>query len=103
MYIPAAPMCEKNLAYARKVKAALETGASPDDFPREDYETTGRAFHAARSEYSRQAGIRYGRLTVVQPCPLNCGVPFVWAHPSYQIYAPGYVGPVSTAPPGVSV
>ncbi len=42
MYIPAAPMCEKNLAYARKVKAALETGASPGDFPREDYETTGK-------------------------------------------------------------
>lgn len=40
MYIPAAPMCEKNLAYAKKVKAALETGASPGDFPREDYETT---------------------------------------------------------------
>lgn len=38
MYIPAAPMCEKNLAYAKKVKAALETGASPGDFPREDYE-----------------------------------------------------------------
>ncbi len=52
MYIPAAPMCEKT-AYARKVKAALETGASPGDFPREDYETTGRALHAARSEYSR--------------------------------------------------
>lgn len=40
MYIPAAPMCEKNLAYAQKVKAALETGASPGDFPREDYEKT---------------------------------------------------------------
>ena len=38
MYIPAAPMCEKNLAYAMKVKEALETGASPGDFPREDYE-----------------------------------------------------------------
>lgn len=38
MYIPAAPMCEKNLAYAKKVKEALETGASPGDFPREDYE-----------------------------------------------------------------
>lgn len=24
MYIPAAPMCEKNLAYAQKVKIALE-------------------------------------------------------------------------------
>lgn len=40
MYIPAAPMCEKNLAYAKKVKAALDTGASPGDFPREDYEQT---------------------------------------------------------------
>ncbi|MBV7403748.1 DUF1479 domain-containing protein [Enterobacter sp. ENT03] len=40
MYIPAAPLCEKNLAYAKRVKAALETGASPGDFPREDYETT---------------------------------------------------------------
>ena len=37
MYIPAAPMRE-NLAYAKKVKEALETGASPGDFPREDYE-----------------------------------------------------------------
>ncbi len=26
MYIPAAPMCEKNLAYAQKVKIALEKG-----------------------------------------------------------------------------
>jgi hypothetical protein len=39
MYIPAAPLCEKNLAYAKRVKAALEKGASPGDFPREDYET----------------------------------------------------------------
>ena len=38
MYIPAAPMCEKNRAYAHKVKMALEKGASPGDFPREDYE-----------------------------------------------------------------
>lgn len=38
MYIPAAPLCEKNLAWAKRVKVALETGASPDDFPREDYE-----------------------------------------------------------------
>jgi len=40
MYIPAAPLCEKNLAYARKVKVALENGVSPGDFPREDYEAT---------------------------------------------------------------
>ncbi|EHC39468.1 hypothetical protein SeGA_1150 [Salmonella enterica subsp. enterica serovar Gaminara str. A4-567] len=42
-------------------------------------------------------------MTVVPPCPLTCGVPFTWAHPSYRTDAPGYVGPVSTAPPGVSV
>jgi hypothetical protein len=40
MYIPAAPMCDKNLAYAQKVKVALENGASPGDFPREDYESS---------------------------------------------------------------
>lgn len=39
MYIPAAPLCEKNLAYAHKVKQALELGASPGDFPRENYES----------------------------------------------------------------
>lgn len=38
MYIPAAPMCAKNLAYARHVVQALEQGHSPADFPREDYE-----------------------------------------------------------------
>ncbi|WP_163365542.1 YbiU family protein, partial [Enterobacter asburiae] len=43
MYIPAAPMCEKNLAYAQKVKIALEKGASPGDFPREDYECDWQA------------------------------------------------------------
>ncbi|MGD8206063.1 DUF1479 domain-containing protein [Pantoea sp. FN0305] len=40
MYIPAAPACAKNLAYAHSVRAALEKGASPADFPREDYEQT---------------------------------------------------------------
>ncbi|WP_105290366.1 DUF1479 domain-containing protein [Escherichia sp. MOD1-EC6842] len=39
MYIPAAPMCEKNRVYAHKVRKALEKGTSPGDFPREDYET----------------------------------------------------------------
>lgn len=42
MYIPAAPMCDKNRVYAHKVRAALELGASPGDFPREDYETDWR-------------------------------------------------------------
>ena len=39
MYIPAAPLCDKNLAYAHKVASAFREGRSPDDFPREDYET----------------------------------------------------------------
>lgn len=38
MYIPAAPLCEKNLAYAHKVAQAFREGRSPADFPREDYE-----------------------------------------------------------------
>ncbi|WP_241607818.1 DUF1479 domain-containing protein [Rosenbergiella australiborealis] len=38
MYIPAAPLCDKNLAYARKVAKSLDEGSSPQDFPREDYE-----------------------------------------------------------------
>lgn len=42
MYIPAAPMCDKNRVYAHRVRAALELGASPGDFPREDYETDWR-------------------------------------------------------------
>lgn len=40
MYIPAAPLCDKNRAYARHVAEALASGVSPGDFPREDYETT---------------------------------------------------------------
>lgn len=38
MYIPAAPMCDKNRAYARQVAQALEQGRSPADFPPENYE-----------------------------------------------------------------
>ena len=38
MYVPAAPMCPKNLRYAKNVFRAFEQGVSPDDFPREDYE-----------------------------------------------------------------
>ncbi|MGA5481622.1 DUF1479 domain-containing protein [Pseudomonas siliginis] len=40
MYVPAAPMCQKNMRYAKDVFRAFAQGASPDDFPREDYETT---------------------------------------------------------------
>jgi len=42
MYIPAAPLCEKNAAYAASVAQALATGASPGDFPQEDYEINWR-------------------------------------------------------------
>lgn len=44
MYIPAAPWCPRNEAYAANVREALATGASPSDFPAEDYEIgwTGR-------------------------------------------------------------
>ncbi|MDL4915991.1 MAG: DUF1479 domain-containing protein [Enterobacterales bacterium endosymbiont of Blomia tropicalis] len=38
MYIPAAPLCEKNLAFARLVAQALDNGHSPADFPPENYE-----------------------------------------------------------------
>lgn len=39
MYVPAAPMCRKNLNYAKAVYKAFEAGLSPDDFPPEHYET----------------------------------------------------------------
>ncbi|CDG18916.1 DUF1479 domain-containing protein [Xenorhabdus doucetiae] len=38
MYIPAAPLCDRNLAYAHKAAKSLENGTSPADFSREDYE-----------------------------------------------------------------
>ncbi|MCU7369072.1 DUF1479 domain-containing protein [Pantoea stewartii] len=38
MYIPAAPMCDKNRAYAHHVAHALKQGHSPADFPPEHYE-----------------------------------------------------------------
>jgi len=44
MYIPAAPWCPRNENYASSVREAFLTGASPSDFPDEDYERdwTGR-------------------------------------------------------------
>ncbi|MFB4342319.1 DUF1479 family protein [Pantoea sp. CS_6] len=38
MYIPAAPLCDKNHAYAHHVAHALKQGHSPADFPPEHYE-----------------------------------------------------------------
>ncbi len=38
MYIPAAPWCPRNEAYAAEVRRAFLTGESPSDFPAEHYE-----------------------------------------------------------------
>ena len=38
MYIPAAPWCPRNEAYAASVREAFLTGSSPSDFPDENYE-----------------------------------------------------------------
>ena len=38
MYIPAAPWCPRNEAYATVVREAFITGSSPSDFPDENYE-----------------------------------------------------------------
>lgn len=38
MYIPAAPWCPRNEAYAASVREAFLTGSSPADFPGEHYE-----------------------------------------------------------------
>jgi hypothetical protein len=38
MYIPAAPWCPRNAAYAGSVREAFRTGSSPSDFPPEHYE-----------------------------------------------------------------
>jgi hypothetical protein len=40
MYIPAAPWCAKNETYVASVREAFLSGASPSDFPQEDYEAT---------------------------------------------------------------
>ncbi len=38
MYIPSAPWCPRNEAYAASVREAFRTGSSPSDFPEEHYE-----------------------------------------------------------------
>jgi hypothetical protein len=38
MYIPAAPWCPRNAAYAVHAREAFRAGQSPPDFPAEDYE-----------------------------------------------------------------
>lgn len=43
MYIPAAPHCAKNAAYAQRCGAAFRSGESPPDFAPEHYEVDWRA------------------------------------------------------------
>lgn len=56
MYIPAAPWCPRNAAYAPKLRAAFLGGASPDDFPAEHYEEhwTGRFDPADLNQIARR-------------------------------------------------
>jgi len=58
MYIPAAPWCPRNEAYAASVREAFETGSSPSDFPAEHYERdwTGR-FPAAGLNAAGRRGL----------------------------------------------
>lgn len=56
MYIPAAPMCDKNLTFARQCYADFVAGRSPQDFPQEDYEVgwTGRFAPADLNDNGRR-------------------------------------------------
>ncbi|MET7383352.1 DUF1479 domain-containing protein [Streptomyces sp. NPDC005526] len=58
MYIPAAPWCPRNEAYAAQVREAFLTGSSPGDFPGEHYERawTGR-FTADRLNATGRRGL----------------------------------------------
>lgn len=56
MYIPAAPWCPRNEAYSASVREAFATGASPSDFPDENYEVDweGRFTEADLNEIGRR-------------------------------------------------
>jgi Protein of unknown function (DUF1479) len=56
MYIPAAPWCRRNEAYAPSVRDAFMTGSSPTDFPEEHYERTWSS--RFRAEDLNQTGRR---------------------------------------------
>jgi hypothetical protein len=58
MYIPAAPWCPRNEAYAASVREAFLSGSSPSDFPAEHYEQawTGR-FPAERLNATGRRGL----------------------------------------------
>jgi hypothetical protein len=61
MYIPAAPWCPRNEAYAASVREAFATGSSPADFPAEHYERdwAGR-FTADRLNETGRRGLGLG-------------------------------------------
>jgi hypothetical protein len=75
MYIPAAPECEKNAAYAAACGQAFLTGVSPSDFAAEDYEVdwTSRARlddlnQTGRKQLGLEAGAdEYGAERVADP------------------------------------
>lgn len=60
MYIPAAPWCPRNAAYAGSVREAFRSGSSPDDFPAEHYERdwAGRFRYEQLNEIGRR-GLGY--------------------------------------------
>ncbi len=64
MYIPSAPWCARNAAYAEKVRDAFVTGRSPDDFPDEHYEVDwhGR-FQADELNEIGRNGMGFGSLS----------------------------------------
>ncbi|MFG1602882.1 YbiU family protein [Actinoplanes sp. NPDC049265] len=58
MYIPAAPWCPRNEAYAENIRAAFASGESPNDFPPEHYERTWpNRFQAANLSPTARRGL----------------------------------------------
>jgi hypothetical protein len=60
MYIPAAPWCPRNESYAENVREAFLSGASPSDFPAEDYEKAWPdRFHPDQLNETGRRGLNY--------------------------------------------
>ncbi|MET0417423.1 MAG: DUF1479 domain-containing protein [Actinoplanes sp.] len=58
MYIPAAPWCPRNEAYAAEVREAFQSGSSPSDFPAEHYEREWpNRFHPADLNETGRRGL----------------------------------------------
>ena len=61
MYIPAAPWCPRNEAYAKSVRDAFLTGSSPTDFPEEHYERAWvDRFHEDQLNQTGRRGLGLG-------------------------------------------